>query len=104
MVHDEQATKCISIGNRPLIHIAGDFNGADLSPLGRALQVYKIKKEPTHINGSILDLILTNAPKCYTTEMHEPLMSFNGIKSDDKTIIAFARKLDYKKELPRQDK
>ena len=73
----EHATKCSSIGNRPLIYIAGDFNGSDLSPLCRALQVYKINKEPTHINGSILDLILTNEPKYYTTEMHELLMSFN---------------------------
>ena len=58
----EQATKYSRICKRPLIYIDGGFNGADLSPVCRALQVYKINKEPTHINSSILDLKLKMHP------------------------------------------
>ena len=61
------ASKSSSIGIRPLIIIAGDFNGADTSYLCSTLKLHKLSGESTHKKGRSLDLILTNAPKCYAT-------------------------------------
>ena len=63
----EEAAKCESIGARPLVIIAGNFNGADLSPLCRSFKLYPVNQAPTHIDGACLDVILTNAPRCYTS-------------------------------------
>ncbi len=60
----ESATANSSLGNKPLIIIAGDFNGASTKYLCDSLQLYLINKSATR-GKNTLDLVLTNAPKCY---------------------------------------
>ena len=49
----------------------------------------------THKSGGVLDLILTNAPRCYTPETLAPLISYEGVESDHYTIIARATQAAY---------
>ena len=84
----EQATKCSSIGNPPLVFIAGDFNGGDLSPLCNSLKLYKLNQFATHKKGAVLDQIFSNAPRCYVTEILSPLVSYTGVESDLSTPVA----------------
>jgi hypothetical protein len=85
----ERAATC-SQGSKPLIIVAGDFNGANVSPLCSTLQLYKITTEATHKRGRVLDLVLTNAPKCYTAELWDPME-----KSDHKVIYTYASRASY---------
>jgi hypothetical protein len=85
------ASKSSSIGIRQLVIIAGDFNGADISYLCSTLKLHKLSGESTHKKCRSLDLILTNAPKCYTTELWYPLG-----KSDLKIVYSVAKQPAYK--------
>jgi hypothetical protein len=96
----EQSVKCSSIGNRPLIFIGGDFNGADHSPICRALKVHKLNAGSTHTKGGELDILLTNAPRCYSIDTASPLVSYKGVLSDHKTIIALPTEANYIAQLP----
>ena len=71
-----------SNGSKPLIIIAGDFNGANVSTLCNANQLYKVNESATR-GRNCLDLILTNAPKCYQSELWPPLG-----KSDHSVVVA----------------
>ena len=96
----DEATKCTSIGNKTLLFIAGDFNGADLAPLCKALKVHKVNNEPTHIGGGTLDIIMTNAPRCYSAETLDPLISYEGVKSDHRAVYAYTGQADYNATKP----
>jgi len=89
------AAKCSSIGIKPLIIVAGDFNGANTSYLCSSLQLHKLSDKSTHKKGRPLDLVFTNAPKCYTTKILEPLG-----KSDHNVVYCYAEQPDYKSLLP----
>jgi hypothetical protein len=81
--------------NCPLIIIAGDFNKADPGPLCRALNLYQIKSGATHKSGSTLDIILTNAPRCYTCDILPSIA-----KSDHLVLCAHPSAKKYKNLLP----
>ena len=51
----------VALATDHFILIAGDFNGADLTPLFSSLRVYKANREPFHTN--LLDFVLTKEPK-----------------------------------------
>ena len=85
------AAKCSSIGIKPLILVAGDFNGANTSYLCSSLQLHKLSNKSTHKKGGSLDLVFTNAPKCYTTKILEPLG-----KSDHNIVYCYAEQPAYK--------
>jgi hypothetical protein len=85
------ASKCSSIGIRPLIIVAGDFNGANTSYLCSTLKLHKLSNNSTHKKGGSLDLVFTNAPKCYSTQLWKPLG-----KSDHKVVFCFAEQPTYK--------
>ena len=92
----EHVTSGCKSGTKPLIFIAGDFNGADTSSLCHALQLHKLSTAATHKHGRTLDLILTNAPKCYSCEIWEPLG-----KSDHSIIYGTATQAKYNALLPK---
>jgi hypothetical protein len=58
----------------PLIFVGGDFNKAKTSNINNQLGTYQINEAPTRKNA-VLDLILSNAPKCYTATNHQPIGS-----------------------------
>ena len=64
------ATKCASIAIKPLVFIGGE--------------------------GRPLDLILTNAPICYSFETRAPLICYEGTESDHLTITAWASNSAYR--------
>lgn len=100
----EDASKCSSVGSRPLIYIGGDFNGANPTRLMRGLSMHQIVSTPTHTKGRTLDLLLTNAPRCYTCAAPWcPLSDNFGSSSDHSTIFCFALQADYKAQLPRPE-
>ncbi|RNA24747.1 RNA-directed DNA polymerase from mobile element jockey [Brachionus plicatilis] len=68
---EEPVTKCSS-NNKPLIFVAGDFNGADVRPLCTKFYLRQINREPTRA-AKCLDIILSNAPDCYISETRNPL-------------------------------
>jgi hypothetical protein len=80
--------------SRPLILVAGDFNGAIISPLLSSLQIYQVNKHATR-GERCLDLILTNAPKCYVSETWPELGA-----SDHKTVVALPPSSRYRERLP----
>ena len=90
------ASKCSSIGIRPLIIVAGDFNGANTCYLCSVLKLHKISSKATHRKGGSLDLVFTNAPKCYRARLWKPLG-----KSDHKIVLCYAEQPDYKSLLPK---
>ena len=78
----ENALTKTSNGSEPLIIIAGDFNGSNVSTLCNANQLYRVNESATR-GRNCLDLILTNAPKCYQSEIWPPLG-----KSDHSVVVA----------------
>ncbi|RNA19401.1 RNA-directed DNA polymerase from mobile element jockey, partial [Brachionus plicatilis] len=68
---EEPVTKCSS-NNKPLIFVAGDFNGADVRPLCTKFYLRQINREPTRA-AKCLDIILSNAPDCYISDTRNPL-------------------------------
>ncbi len=95
----ENATQCRSIGNKPLIFVAGDFNGADTTPLCLALQLHQVNKDPTHKRGRTLDLRLANAPRCYVSETWAPLHDDHNNRSDHFVILSYPPESKYKATL-----
>jgi hypothetical protein len=89
------ASKASSIGNKPLIFLCGDFNGADTTYLCKTIGLHQISKIATHNKGGALDLIFTNAPKCYSTQVWPPL----GL-SDHNVIYSYADQPSYRSLLP----
>jgi hypothetical protein len=81
-------------GARPLIMVAGDFNGANTKPLCSVFQLHQLNKMATR-GDRCLDLILSNAPHCYNCENWPELGS-----SDHKTVIAIAPEYLYREQLP----
>jgi hypothetical protein len=75
----------------PLLYIAGDFNGVDISPINRSHATYQINKKATR-KDKMLDPILTNAPKCYHSLNLPPLAN-----SDHNIIKALPFKNKYVK-------
>ena len=73
----------VSVKNIPLIFIAGDSNGSNCLPLCSAFGQRYLHQNPTRGNNR-LDVILSNAPNCYSTYNMKPL----GMKSDHDIIIA----------------
>ena len=86
----EAVNKCTN-SNRPLIFIAGDFNGAIVSPLCKEYDLYQLNKKNTR-KEALLDIIITNAPKCFTCSNRPPLG--NG---DHQVVIATPPLSLYKK-------
>ena len=80
--------------SRPLIFVAGDFNGANVSPLLSSLRVHQLNRHATR-GERCLDLILTNAPKCYASETWPELGA-----SDHKTVVALPPLSRYRERLP----
>ena len=90
-----EATKNSSFGTKPHIIVACDFNRANTSFLTTTLYLYKINIGATHKKGGVLDIIFTNAPKCYTAKV------WNSIgKSDHKIVVALPMQVDYQQQLP----
>ncbi len=83
-----------SRSERPLIVIAGDFNGANIKPLCSVFQLHQLNKTATR-GDRCLDLILSNAPQCYNCENWPELGS-----SDHKTVVAIAPEYLYREQLP----
>ena len=90
------AAKSSSLGTKPLVIVAGDFNGANTSYLTTVLKLHKLNNAATHKRGGTLDLVFTNSPKCYKTQVWSPLGA-----SDHNVIYCYADQLAYKSLLPR---
>ncbi|XP_065643027.1 uncharacterized protein LOC136074618 [Hydra vulgaris] len=74
-------TRC-TIGNKPLIFLAGDLNGCPTDFICRSHQLIHLNTHSTR-KTSILDIILTNAPKCYVSNT---LPSFSN--SDHLVVVS----------------
>jgi hypothetical protein len=83
---------------KPLIYVCGDFNGANTKPLCNAYQLHQINTEPTR-NDKVYDIILTNAPACYTTTTMHAIG-----KSDHKVVVARAPQNKYSLTRPASTK
>jgi hypothetical protein len=90
----ENALTKSSNGSKPLIIIAGDFNGANVATLCNTNQLYKLNGSATR-GKNCLDIILTNAPNSYHSELWPPLG-----KSDHSVVIAIPPKQNYKTSKP----
>jgi len=88
----------ISKNGKPLMFICGDLNGADTTPLRNAYQLRQINNEATRDNN-VLDVIITNAPECYTLETLPAIGT-----SDHKVVWATSSNANYKQTRPKQTK
>ena len=89
------AAKSSSLGVKPLIYVAGDFDGADTSSLSNQLHFYKVCSKNNHKKGDVLGLILTNARQRYS------INHWNGLgKNDHNITYAYATNMKYKSLLP----
>lgn len=79
-----------SNSGKPLLLICGDFNKAKASTIKTQLGLYQVNSEPTR-KKAVLDLILSNAPKCYTIKNREPIGA-----SDHQTVTATPNRQLYK--------
>ena len=59
---------------KPLIYTCGDFNKANTSLIKSQLGIYQLNKKPTR-KKAVLDLVLSNAPRCYTALNKKPIAS-----------------------------
>ena len=80
----------------PLLIIAGDFNGANTQQLINAHKLKIINSKPTR-SGKCLDIILTNAPLCYTCHVLPPFGN-----SDHQTVTAWPISAKYRATRPVQ--
>jgi hypothetical protein len=96
----ENASKCSSIGVCPLIIIAGDFNRPNTEPLRHALKLHQINNLPTHKSGSVLDIVLTHAPKCYDHGTWCALADNDNKVSDHLVVHCFPTQIKYNNQLP----
>jgi len=62
----------IATNNKPLLIIAGDLNGSPTSSICSALDCHLIESSATRRDKK-LDVIMTNAPKCYFNQTIGPL-------------------------------
>ena len=62
----------IGTNNKVLLTIMGDFNKTDTSLLKRKYDCHIVSKKATR-KGNLLDLIITNAPKCYHNYNQKPI-------------------------------
>lgn len=87
----DQLTDSIdSISGKPLLYICGDFNKAKTSSVKTQLGLYQVNSEPTR-KKAVLDLILSNAPKCYNIKNREPIRD-----SDHRTVTATPNRQKYR--------
>ena len=85
---------------KPLLYIAGDFNNANNKYLYNTFNVYQVNSKPTNKNNDkCLDILLTNAPKCYVTKNQPPFGN-----SDHELVIAIPPLHKYKITRPVQIK
>jgi hypothetical protein len=94
----EQVATNSTQNNQPLLIIAGDFNGADVGPIKRAFNLHQINKKPTRANRT-LDIIITNAPKCYESTNRIALG-----ESDHDIVLAKPSPYLYKQSRPKATK
>ncbi len=84
--------------DHPLIYICGDFNGANTSPVSRALTVHQLQSGTTRLDRT-LDIILTNSPNSYQTTIRSPIG-----RSDHSTVEASSSSTQYKQLLAAKSK
>ena len=70
----ENAITSNTNSNKPLVFVAGDLNGVDIGTFCHEYKLHQINKNPTR-KERCLDVALTNAPKCYSSQNWPPLDS-----------------------------
>jgi len=68
----DEVTTSLKIYSKPLVIIAGDLNGAPTTNLCSALDCHLVKSKATRASN-MLDVIITNSPKCYNIQTIGPL-------------------------------
>ena len=71
-----------TVGNRPLIILAGDLNGANTNTICSSYELRQLNKAPTR-NEAVLDIILSNSPSCYMCCNHPSIG-----RSDHQVVFA----------------
>jgi hypothetical protein len=96
----EPTVSKLNSNGKPLLFILGDFNGANVQPLLSAFSLYQINNKPTNkLHTKCLDILLSNAPKCYNCTNRPPFG-----KSDHDLVLAFPNLHKYKETRPKQRK